>query len=149
MSDSIKLPWFIAACAAFVLMIPAAFSQSSTSTSSLFRVINCQVLNPDGSAMPVVAYKSMKNPNEVILINLKADHALIVNLSEHKAYKVTKPLLGTNAVTVPDYRPEQSGNVGFQGRKIPGKKDLVEIIVYFKNGSCFLCGSQTFASIWE
>lgn len=150
MLESTKLPRCIVWSAIVSLfMVSTALAQNPSFKSSLFRVINCQVLNPDGTPMPVVAYKNMKNPDEVILINLKADHALIVNLHEQKAFKVSKPLLGTNAVNVSDYRPEQSGNVGFQGRKVPGKKDVVEIIVYFKNGTCFLCGSQTFASIWE
>ena len=123
--------------------------QSKTPGTTLFRAINCQVLSPDGTPIPVFAYRSMKNSDEVILIASNADHALLVNFKNQKAYKVTKPLLGSNAVSVSDERPAVSGNIGFLGRTVQGKKGLMEIIVHFQGESCFLCGPQAFASIWD
>jgi len=82
-------------------------AQQSRSGSTLFRTINCRVLDDNGGKLPVAAYKSMKDKNEVILISQQADHALIVNFKEQKAYKVSKPLLGTNAVNVPNDRPKE------------------------------------------
>ena len=124
-------------------------AQPNGSSSTMFRAINCRVLDGNDNQLPVVAYRSMKNRDEVILISKTANHALIANFKDQKVFKVTKPLLGTNAVYVPDERPEHSGNLGFLVRKDKDKKEIIEIIVYFKNESCFLCGSTTFASIWE
>jgi hypothetical protein len=97
----------------------------------------------------VFAYRSTKSPDEVILIARNADHALLVDFKSQKAYKVTKPLLGSNAVIVSNERPAVSGNIGFLGRNVNGKKGLTEIIVHFQGESCFLCGPQAFASIWD
>ena len=126
-----------------------ASGQSKSSGTTLFRAINCQVLSPDGSSISVFAYRSMKNKDEVILIARNADHSLLVNFKTSKAYKMAKPLLGSNAVTVSDVRPASSGNIGFMARNVQGKKGLTEIIVHFQGESCFLCGPQAFASIWD
>ncbi len=126
-----------------------AFGQNANPGSTLFRAINCQVMSPDGSRIPVFAYRNMSNAEEVILIAKSADHALLVNLKSKKAYKVSKPLLGSNAVNVSNDRPAVSGNIGFMSRNVPGKKGLTEIIVHFQDESCFLCGPQQFAAIWD
>jgi hypothetical protein len=123
--------------------------QKKPTSTSLFWAINCQVLDVDGKPMPVAAYRNSRCKDEIILISRTADHALLVNLKEQKAFKISKPIWGTNAVTVSDERPITSGNVGFMVRNHPQKKNLTEIIVHFKEGSCFLCGPQTFAAVWE
>lgn len=136
-----------------LLMLPLfcseAYGQNDKSSSTLFRTINCQVMSPEGERLPVFAYRNMRNSNEVILIAKNADHALIVNFRSKKAYKVAKPLLGTNAVNVSNERPAVSGSIGFAVRDLPGKKGLTEIIVHFNGESCFLCGGQQFAAIWD
>jgi hypothetical protein len=144
----------IAVLSCFVSLLLVTFStnaagQKNTSGTTLFRAINCQVLSPDGASISVFAYRSMKNKDEVILISRNADHSLLVNFKTSKAYKMAKPLLGSNAVTVSDVRPASSGNIGFMARNVQGKKGLTEIIVHFQGESCFLCGPQAFASIWD
>ena len=135
--------------AQFLCFSQQSLCQRKAAKTTLFRAINCQVLNPDGTPIPVFAYRSMKSSDEVILISQNADHALLVDFKNQKAYKMTKPLLGSNAVTVSDERPAVSGNIGFLGRNVQGKKGLTEIIVHFNGESCFLCGPQAFASIWD
>lgn len=138
---------FLSLC--FLGLFLQANGQNTTAKTTLFRAINCQVLNPDGTPIPVFAYRSTKSTEEVILIARNADHALLVDFKTQKAYKVTKPLLGSNAVIVSNERPAVSGNIGFLGRNVNGKKGLTEIIVHFQGESCFLCGPQAFASIWD
>lgn len=114
-----------------------------------FLSINCMVRDVNGQQIPVAAYRNVKNHSEIILLSRNADHALIVDLSKQKAYKVQKPLLGTTSVAVSDERPSVTGNVGFMVRNHGKHREETEIIVYFKDETCFLCGPQTFATIWE
>jgi len=80
----------------------------------------------------------MKNKNEILLIAATADHALLIDLRSQKAFKVPKPFPGTNAVAVSNVRPDVHGNVGFMVRNTIDKKEITEVIVHFKNESCFL-----------
>lgn len=127
----------------------SAEAQSKKQSTSLFRAINCQVSNTDGAHLQVSAYRNMKNANEIILISKNADHALLIDLKKQVAYKVAKPFPGTNAVAVSDDRPNAHGNLGFMTKNGKDKKDITEIIVHFQNDSCFLCGPQSFASVWD
>jgi hypothetical protein len=99
--------------------------------------------------MKVIAFRNMKDPDEVIIISVNANHALIVNARTKKAYKVPKPILGENAVNVSNERPAQYGNAGFHMRTDKNKVQITEIIVYFKDDSCFLCGPTMFAAVWD
>ena len=117
--------------------------------STLFRAINCRVLDKDNKPMSVVAFRNMRMKEEVILISPTANHALIVNLKEQKAYKVSKPILGENAVNVPDFRPEQNGNVSFHVLTEKNNVTLTEIVVDFGDDGCFLCLPMVFAAIWD
>jgi hypothetical protein len=122
---------------------------SNIPKTTQFISINCLVRDVNGHQMPVAAYRNIRNHQEVILISRQADHALIVNFGRQKAYKVRKPLLGTTSVNVADERPANTGNVGFMVRRDGKRKEATEIIVYFKDETCFLCGPQTFATIWD
>ena len=124
-------------------------TRNSAKGSTLFRAINCEVLDKSNKPMPVIAFRSMRIRDEVILISKTANHALIVDLKTKKAYKVPKPILGENAVNVSNERPEQSGNVGFQVRSDKKRAQLTEIIVNFQDGGCFLCEPTMFAAIWD
>ena len=136
---------------AALLPIVATSQQGKTSRrgSTLFKAINCRVLDKDSKPMEVIAFRNMRLKDEVILISKTANHALIVDMKTKKAYKVPKPILGENAVNVSNERPDQSGNVGFHVRTDKNKVQLTEIIVYFQDDSCFLCGSTMFAAIWD
>jgi hypothetical protein len=130
----------------FALAFPA---HAQKAQNSQFLSVNCMVRDVNGQDIPVAAYRNVKNHDEIILISRSADHALIVDLKNQKAYKVQKPLLGTTSVIVSNVRPSVSGNVGFMVRRNGRHKEETEIIVYFHGESCFLCGPQTFATIWE
>jgi hypothetical protein len=137
----------------FMLLVPyIGMAQRSGGTekgSTLFRAINCEVLDKNNKQMPVIAFRSMRTKDEVILISKAANHALIVDMKSKKAYKVPKPILGENAVNVSNDRPAQSGNVGFHVKSDKGRAQLTEIIVYFPEGDCFLCEPTVFAEIWD
>ncbi|MDH7514302.1 MAG: hypothetical protein QHI48_00300 [Bacteroidota bacterium] len=147
-TGSILRMWSVIILLGFIT-IQFSHAQQGKRTATLFRSIHCQVMSPEGLRLPVFAYRNMKNADEVILISKMADHALLVNFRTHKAYKVPKPLLGVNTVTVSDERPAVSGHIGFAVHNVPGKKGLVEIIVHFEGENCFLCGAQQFAAIWD
>jgi hypothetical protein len=147
---------FATRLAVFILMTilatPSGRSQSAKipgKGSTLFRAINCEVVNKEGKPMTVTAYRNMEIRDEVILISKTANHALIVNMRTKKAYKVPKPILGENAVNVSNQRPDHSGNVGFNVRSDKNRVRLTEIIVYFQDDSCFLCEPTVFAAIWD
>ena len=150
MNNPTKIFLFFCSTLLMLLVLPGSLlAQTDAPGSTLFRAIYCQVMSPDGTRLQVYAYRNMRVFDEVILIAKNADHALIVNMKSKKAYKVPKPLLGANAVNVSNERPAVSGNIGFMSRNVPGKKSLTEIIVHFEGESCFLCGAQQFAAIWD